>query len=582
MQLRLRTLTPLHIGSGDEVPQLEYFVHRGTYYKVPQDVMVRFLQEHVPNGPRLFADWISERFQQIRELRNNKELKRIEQRMSPWHFCDENGKARDLIQFLHNTQALHLPVILDEKVRKLADKHPVVSLGKIQEALKTGRQRPYLPGSTLKGALRTAVFYHWLTNYVSWSDVQHLVDKQVGKKAKRTTFAAPLETRAFYCGTRNLARKKTKDDDEKMDLFKLIQFSDAHLTDTGGALNMAKINLYLVAKEKKDNRSYRHEVVWKTQSQGQTSYAEMIVPDRELTTELDFNIDFLLRLKDMLKDGAVVSGKEEHWIGVEKRVQQLFGITIQDLTEANKEEKRQQAIDHLLQIWASFSQRQVQSDVAWRERIREHDPRDEYASAIDAGYQLIEQLSGKRLMNLGYATGFQGTTALLYFLDDTGRHDTFEKVMSTFNLGKAPRAKGKYTPRIRKFPKSKRLVEWNEQIVPLGWLVVSDDLPKDFDIASTMAASTPPTPAEPEPPKEIVPEFPAKKVNYKKPPLLDAVVIKSGRPNRVKVYLSPEEQPELELNRYRNPLDVDTIIKVEIDMNKKGKVLQASFRGFKK
>ena len=79
----------------------------------------------------------------------------------------------------------------------------------------------------------------------------------------------------------------------------------------------------------------------------------------------------------------------------------------------------------------------------------------------------------------------------------------------------------------------------------------------------------------------VEPEYYDKPVNYKKPPELDAVVIKPGRPNIVKVYVTPGYSPEMELMGYNNPMEKGTIIKVQTTFNKKVKLVQIAFRGFK-
>lgn len=77
------------------------------------------------------------------------------------------------------------------------------------------------------------------------------------------------------------------------------------------------------------------------------------------------------------------------------------------------------------------------------------------------------------------------------------------------------------------------------------------------------------------------PSFYNKKLNYKKPPTLNGEIVKSGRPNQVKLYLSEDNMPIFDLSGYRNPIDAGKKILVQIELNKKGKILRASFKGFK-
>jgi hypothetical protein len=126
--------------------------------------------------------------------------------------------------------------------------------------------------------------------------------------------------------------------------------------------------------------------------------------------------------------------------------------------------------------------------------------------------------------------------------------------------------------RIR-FPKSKRLVEQGRNsVAPLGWLKIENgEASPTTEVVQEQQAE----------PVIIKPQFYEGKINYKKPPILDAVVIQSDRPNKVQVYLAPENTVELSLDRYRNPLDEGTIIQVTTQFNKKGKLLQVSFKSLK-
>lgn len=75
----------------------------------------------------------------------------------------------------------------------------------------------------------------------------------------------------------------------------------------------------------------------------------------------------------------------------------------------------------------------------------------------------------------------------------------------------------------------------------------------------------------------IKPTFFTGTLNPKKPPELDAIVVESGRPNKVQVYVRPGYMPVLPLNGYATPLEKGEVLIVRSMVTKKGDVVQVSF-----
>ena len=83
--------------------------------------------------------------------------------------------------------------------------------------------------------------------------------------------------------------------------------------------------------------------------------------------------------------------------------------------------------------------------------------------------------------------------------------------------------------------------------------------------------------------KIIEPEYYKGTISPKRPPLLDAVITKSGVPNFVNVYVQENViKRDIKLNRMSNAIEVGKVIKVSVDMNNKGEVVQVSYKEDKK
>ncbi len=578
MELFLRTLSPVHIGTGEELAPLDYVVLNQRFYRLSQDQFFDLVRRLLPEtGFRDLGDWISAQYREMREERDNRELSRMNEGMNVYAFFKQKGKDREFIQALPGVAGAGQPVILDDRTRSRHRDAAVVSLGQIRGMIKTGAgQQSYIPGSSLKGSLRTALFFDYLTHAPEKGLIEKLLLEQLNdRQVRKEQFGAPLIHEAFFCGMQD-AKGRYYKDDEKMDLFKLVRFSDAHLANTPQDIHLAKMNLYLVEKEDVQ-RSRSAQASFKAVQQPQASYCEVIPSGHILKTELAFDIDFLLQAKQFLRGDGIPSGGATQWIGLEKKVAQLFGIQMAELNKDNKEQKRQEVLQHLLGCWNVFSAKQVESQRKWLEHFSAHDSQNQWSSKIEAGMErVMDKNPSCRLAHLGYATGFNGMTAILYFLEDIRLSNLYKRILETFNIGNKPGNKGAYKVNMQRFPKSRRLLDMGATIAPLGWLEVAEH-PDQFKQALGSKSKVQNAPATPPPKAPVEPAYFTGQFNFKKPPELDAVVIESGRPNKVQVYVRNDYMPILALSGYATPLEKGTVIIVRSVINKKNEVVQVSF-----
>ena len=251
-KIKLRTLTPLHVGTGEELAPLDYVVlaDQNRFYRLSQEEMLKFVNDQIDGGAKVFADWVSEQFTAMREIRDNRALSQMSDKMNPYEFCASKQKVREFKQYLNDPSngIFNAPVSIDDFTKQRHRGAKSIPLGRIREAIKNHRREPILPGSSIKGAIRTAVFYHYLKNHADPKLIESLViDQLENKRARKERFALPLIHEAFFCHTQ--AGDRLKKDDEKMDLFKLLHCKDAQLTKQEQVLGLSKVNIYLVEKK---------------------------------------------------------------------------------------------------------------------------------------------------------------------------------------------------------------------------------------------------------------------------------------------------------------------------------------------
>jgi len=592
MQLTLQTITPVHVGNGEELYDLDYAIHGGYYYRISQKTVEDFLKKS-PELVTQYTEWIVENTNEMDDLKQS--LRNERDRRRRGDFNQQLNRIRrdfNVVNFAKSIQQT------DAFIRHLNASPNVYKIpydgklgGQIRGAIKTATGKPYIPGTSLKGAIRTALLYHFLSENNHAEDVRDVVQfalRNARQNPRRQrfiikTFADKLEHLAFYCHTKK--DNKIKRDDEKFDLLKLLKVSDGHLPGTPDTtMRLADVQLYLVSKVKKrDSREFDI----KATEQPQAPFVEAVKEGTPIGFKLDIDLNFLLQFKTQFEQNQVVVGKDKdqqtHWIGIIEKVKSVFGLDLRTLTTENLEAKKNKVYDYIFDCLHKFTQKQIGHQKEWLDNFIKHDKARRYDVEIEDGHQPLFALTDKRLIHFGFGTGFTGITEYLHLLDTPELRTMLKEMMELFLIGDKPGANNRrtgsqtYVANLDKFPKSRRLVRDEDRIQPMGWGCILK-AGEQLDIALSSAANNEP----PAPPESIKVEFFTGTLNPKKRPEINAEVIYSGRPNKVKVYVSEDYTPEIKLDGYRNPIEKGKIIIVEVSVSKKKQITQASFKREKK
>lgn len=602
MKLTLKTLTPLHVGNGEELYALDYICHNQMYYRVSQNHFLEFIK----NDEKLidqYTQWIDrvagelddfqDKVKQARDRQQkrdyNQQLSYLKKKFNLLEFAKTHKIDRQLLTYL-------------EKQAKVPQvKLQVAPKQQIRGHIKTGNEQLYIPGSSIKGAVRSALLYQVLQQMPDNRPLLRLIQNNVARaernrkdqKKLQKHFADQLEQLAFYCQGQYLhqAEIKTKSDDEKFDLLKLLLVADGRLEQQNWGVG--NVNLYLVAKVK-DRRTNKFDL--KANEQPQAPSVEMISENQLIHTQVDFNIDFLYSLAQSSAFKTTdtsswielrTSGKIlKLWIGIREKVQQVFGIDMKQLTIENKETIRQEVLHNIFDYVQQFSKAQLQADVQWLEHFAQYDDtrnQGSYTQKIQAGKRSLNHTG--TMLRLGFGAGFNSTTEVLHLLQDATLKDAFRQMMKVFLIGDAPGAQRrrkpgqKYEPNPDRFPKSRRMLTQKHRISPLGWLALyPEGTPVDLSPTPTVEAEVSKKVSENE---GVTAAYFTGQLNPKKRPEMNAIVVKSGTPNEVEVWVNEAYKPIVRLDGYRSAIDKGKVIIVNVSVNKKKKVGQVSFVKFK-
>ncbi len=184
--IQIEILTPLHIGSGEEIDPYEYVIKDGRLYKIN---LANFLYHLSPAEQKEF-DKLSSDIVRLREfIRNKAEFDQ---------FSEFSVEVSSTVESVYETkfQDIHNQLIVSPFIRELSS--------------------PFIPGSLLKGAIRTAVIFE-------------LFQGKVNEKRRGDVFEAELLRSQRTRRDRKTGKPITRGLDGEKDPFRAIKITDVRL-----------------------------------------------------------------------------------------------------------------------------------------------------------------------------------------------------------------------------------------------------------------------------------------------------------------------------------------------------------------
>ncbi len=291
----------------------------------------------------------------------------------------------------------------------------------IREAIMTSGYHPFIPGSTLKGAIRTALLGEILSESddiygKSLNQLENLIDQGSRGNPRREQPAKGIESLAFGR-------------DPNRDLFRALQVSDTMPLGTNSLeIGMAwtvtlNQNSQLVQKIER-GREYKN-------------FVQQFQSGQHLT--------FTLKIDELL-----FRAREKKRLGFSD----LQENTLRDIAEVCRS-----ATHQLICREQDFFGYYNLSEIA-----------DFYDRLIQENKLLPE---GAFLLQIGWGTGYYSNTVTALFTEDEVSSDNLEMdLRERFKLGESRSRRGQYDD--REFPKTRRILyRGRNPIAPLGWVKIS-------------------------------------------------------------------------------------------------------------
>ncbi len=368
MKYQLKTITPVHIGTGEILSQIDGFYDNGRWHRIDIDAVLAAIPESELN--RLTIAMGQRNFQWGRYLSTN-------QRSASYTLpCPEDPRETE-----------------------------------IREAIKDVFGRPMIPGSSIKGAIRTALLWDLISD--DNKEAQNDLKEQVQRRTNRSWVGQGIERRVLG-------------KDPNHDLMRVVQVSDTapipiEALEMGVAWTVTLNRDGELVPKREGNREYK-------------TFVEQIRAEQ--------TFDFSIKI-----DKSLFRQREKGELGYSDRQEQ---VVCEELAEV-----------------CNFVGKGLAKDEA---EFYDYYRLPELANFYESLANQIENLSdGAFILPIGWGTGYLAKTVTgLLTGDDT---DLMMKLRRHYRLGRS-RSGGDYYD--DEFPKTRRvLYDRQRPKSPLGWVQIT-------------------------------------------------------------------------------------------------------------
>ncbi len=461
----LRTVSPVHIGSGRSIDPIDIAVENNMVYHLNRE---RFLDSLNSSELDCYTNWLEEYFENVNDLtQDTQDDNKYEQNNN-----ENDQKMKEL------RQQFNLPSFIKDKLeekKQLADElfkddnykyasqlvTKIEDHKEIREQLKNPEHIAYIPGSSIKGFIRTAMANRVLSHF-PYIDRQKLLDKlsrilkyRESYSEKAEKLAQALEQDCFYCG---MIKKNSNFENYNLaqyDLFKFVKISDT-FNEKPVPLNSLITDRFKISR---DNG------LCNLKPQGSRVNMEAIQDAVEMNFEI--NVD-ILGLKNIIRTRKPPYNT---WLSFGEKFYQLFKLSIDQLKKKGEDELKQKIIDSILSAVNDFSRKLIQSEQDWLHRFSQKEANnilDFYSKKIDRN---------KHYLRIGQGTGFHSKTVLLTMLNNRNFADFGKILFDTFITRNNKDSDANKPKAIDGFPVSRSyiLADNGLPLLPLGWVQITEN-----------------------------------------------------------------------------------------------------------
>ena len=445
MKLKLTALSPIHVGNGREYDPFDFYFESNKVLILNNAACMDALYEDDPLNIEVYLEWVEETTKKISQAKSeaiiagkNKDKSKERDKNQIIADLRKNFNIIDFCQSKLNNNHLAQKLKTDERFHNYQAYCPYRprNVQKLKQAIKTGKEL-YIPGSSIKGLLRTALAYKIIKELTKEESADFLRQqdrngegiKQILKKIKTAYKNAAQANKnnehnkyELYLREANRLRKgfekriggeaekflfgcddgQGKLDDAKFDIMRLISVSDTQ-----------KGNFSVLIQEMKSFTLNKRNQDMNAQPIALTEFI-----DTNSEFEFEINVDVGLIQK-------IIERKD--WVGFEQKFCRLFGISVSELTGLEKDELEKKIIERILQAVRELGKAILQKEKKWLQQFRNRDKEN-----LELFLKQIPV--NKSVAKIGFASGWFATTVGLAIMQNENLKDFLSDILYAFNL----------------------------------------------------------------------------------------------------------------------------------------------------
>ena len=442
-KFRITTLTPIAISSGEQIDSFEYLIQGNYFYRLKTDEILSYVIKEVPQSIHKISEWVETKDEKLNNQSSSNLKKKGTYKLNIFDFISNHLNRKDLEhtirQKIKEGKFIRYKMPTNEpNVSKLVNSH-----------IKTADNKIYIPGTTIKGIIRTAIlneyFYKVFTDKEFASEKIEILDKLKSelRECKSQDNKKKKDAKNFFEDEINeIFNYSTKEYDAKYDLMKFVRVSD-----TNCRLPEEVCELVLPKT-----------LTAKGTAQGQLNALEVIKKGVSFDFTIDFDIEFLRAVEKSIKN------QQKYY----RKLKKLFSITDDDLKQLNNEEIIKKVMNIIMDYLYNYLDGIEKLDVGFYDRYPKNSKK-----------LILPEIGDKDIATkIGWGGGFHSKTVLFNILDDISQNNgeikkIYEEIFDLFRIGQTPgkNAKPKKVD-LHKFPTSRKVSEINNYYEYLGWIKI--------------------------------------------------------------------------------------------------------------
>lgn len=439
IKLKLTTLTPLFIGSGKELESFEYVIIRGKFYKIDTNRILNYLIKNDKNALDLINNWIEDTVFGNNQAHNvNPNIYNL----NVLKFVDKYLRNSNLLKDIKNK-------IVNGEFSFYTIQSFVQDNfhNKVISHIKTADNKIYIPGSTIKGMIRTALLVDYIQRMMleSPNEIDILLDlilkelNEIGNQPSnhnRVYFAKKINNEIFVC-------ENESDQRLSIDLMKLIKVSDSNYHNPQEVCQLM------------------HPILRKRNGQqtNNLNALEIIKPNAEFEFTLDFDISYFTNVYK--KHSNTPLG----WVKLEEKFEKLFQVQLKNLHQPNIKESLFETIKFAI---LNFNQFVAELDQKFQKTI----------GNLNTLNNVVRNINNNTIVTkLGWGGGYHSKTIYtLNFSDDYPHIELFknlyQKIINKFRIGYSQNQNNRTQIDVLSIPATRKVVELNNFYEQLGWVKI--------------------------------------------------------------------------------------------------------------